>query len=105
MVKRIAASPEGSRKVAGQSWFRASGKSVREDWSEVKLDIMRQADFAKFSQNPRLGELLLSTEEAVIIEDTTSDPFWGIGPDGTGENCAGRILREVRTLLRNKQLP
>jgi ribA/ribD-fused uncharacterized protein len=99
MAKRIAARPDGSRKISGQSWFRAHGQRYREDWPLVQLDIMRKADFAKFGQNLRLRELLLATDEAPIIEDTTSDSFWGIGPDGNGENWAGRILMEVRKRL------
>ena len=103
MAKRLAAPPDGSRKVAGQSWFRIHGRKYREDWPDVQLDIMRQADLAKFSQNPRLRELLLATGDAAIIEDTTGDGFWGIGADGRGENWAGRILMEVRALLRKDQ--
>ncbi len=102
MAKRVAARPDGSGKISGQSWFRAHGKTFREDWPEVQLHIMRQADLAKFTQNPSLGDLLLSTGEAPIIEDTTSDGFWGIGPDGNGENWAGRILMEVRAELRKE---
>ena len=100
MAKRLGAAPEGSRKRSGQSWFRAHDKKHREDWREIRLDLMRQADLAKFSQHARLRELLLATEDAEIVEDTTMDSFWGIGPDGKGENWAGRILMEVRALLR-----
>lgn len=99
MAKRLAAAPEGSRKVSGQSWFRANGQKHRTDWRDVRLDIMRKADQAKFTQHPALRALLLATGDAEIVEDTTMDDYWGIGPDGNGENWAGRILMEVRTSL------
>jgi predicted NAD-dependent protein-ADP-ribosyltransferase YbiA (DUF1768 family) len=38
--------------------------------------------------------------DAELIEDARSEPFWGIGPDGLGQNHAGRLLVEIRALLR-----
>jgi ribA/ribD-fused uncharacterized protein len=60
---------------------------------------MRRADLAKFVQNPDLAELLLATGDAGLIEDSPSEPYWGIGPDGNGLNWAGRVLMEVRKIL------
>jgi hypothetical protein len=37
---------------------------------------------------------------AELIADARSEPFWGIGPDGLGQNHAGRLLVEIRALLR-----
>lgn len=102
MVKRLAARPDGPRKVSGQSWFRAHGQRFREDWDEIKLDIMRRADLVKFAQHPRLRELILATNDAEIIEDAEMDDFWGFGSDAKGDNWAGRILMEVRATLEVK---
>jgi predicted NAD-dependent protein-ADP-ribosyltransferase YbiA (DUF1768 family) len=33
---------------------------------------------------------------AELIENSLSEPFWGIGPDGRGTNDAGRLLRAIR---------
>ncbi|MBX9656682.1 NADAR family protein [bacterium] len=104
MAKRFGASPDGPRKIAGQSWFRTHGQKHRDDWRDVRLDIMRQADMAKFSQHPKLRELLISIGDAEIVEDTTMDDFWGIGPDGQGKNWAGRILMEVQRELRASRM-
>jgi ribA/ribD-fused uncharacterized protein len=101
MAKRLAAPPQASRKTAAQSWFRKNGKLPREDWHEAKLHIMRRADWAKFSQHPNLAATLLSTGDAELVEDSPSEPFWGIGPDGHGLNWAGRVLMEVRARLQD----
>jgi ribA/ribD-fused uncharacterized protein len=100
MAKRLAKSPGATGRAARGSWFIKHGKAPREDWDAVKLDIMRRADWAKFSQNPDLAELLLATGDAVLIEDSPSDSFWGTGRDGNGANWAGRVLTEIRDRLR-----
>jgi ribA/ribD-fused uncharacterized protein len=99
-AKRLAAPPTAPRRVSQQSWFRKHGVAPRPDWHEVKLDIMRRADLAKFTQHPDLAAMLLATGNAELVEDSTSEPYWGIGPDGQGLNWAGRVLMEVREALR-----
>jgi ribA/ribD-fused uncharacterized protein len=61
---------------------------------------MRRVDLAKFSQHADLAELLRATGDAELVEDSPSEPYWGIGPDGQGSNWAGRVLAEVREKLR-----
>ena len=99
-AKRLAAPPGAPRRVSAQSWFRRNGALPRADWHEVKLGIMRRADLAKFAQHSDLAELLLATGDAELIEDSPSEPYWGIGPDDQGLNWAGRVIMEVRTELR-----
>jgi ribA/ribD-fused uncharacterized protein len=99
-AKRLAAPPGAPRRVSQQSWFRKHGAWPRPDWHEVKLGLMRRADLAKFVQHPDLAERLRATGDAELIEDSPTEPFWGIGPDGLGLNWAGRVLMEVREALR-----
>lgn len=100
LAKRLAAPPGAPRRISKDSWFRKNGMLPRPDWHEVKLDIMRRADEAKFEQNSQMAVLLLGTGNAELIEDSPDEPFWGIGPDGLGLNWAGRVLMEVRDRLR-----
>ena len=100
MVKRLAAPPQAPRRVSAQSWFRKRGALPRPDWHDVKLDIMRRADLEKFTQNGELGELLLATGGAELVEDSPTEAYWGTGPDGHGLNWAGRVIMEVREQLR-----
>jgi ribA/ribD-fused uncharacterized protein len=98
-AKQLASVPDAKTPAAGRSWFLRTGRSPRPDWGAVKLDIMRRADWAKFSQNPALAEKLLATGDAELVEDSPFDAFWGTGRDGKGLNWAGRILMEVRERL------
>ena len=75
-------------------------RPLRKDWESVKVEIMRQAVLAKFTQHSNLRELLLSTGDTRLVEHTTNDTYWGDGGDGTGKNMLGRILMEVREQLR-----
>lgn len=104
-AKRLAASPNAPLRISGQSWFRKNGTLPRSDWDEVKLEIMRRADHAKFSQHAALAEQLLATGDAELIEATPSDAYWGIGRDGQGLNWAGRVLMEIRQGLRTGRRP
>ena len=67
----------------------------RPDWEAV----MRQAVAAKFDQNPDLADRLRATGTAESVEDSATDAFWYVGPDGTGQNWLGRVLMEVRATL------
>jgi ribA/ribD-fused uncharacterized protein len=100
-AKRLAAQPTAPRRVSQQSWFRRNGQQPRPDWHQAKLEIMRRAVLAKFTQNLDLAALLQATGTAELIEDSPSEPYWGTGPDGHGENWAGRVLMEVRAALRD----
>lgn len=75
---------------------------IRKDWDAVKVDVMKEAVWAKFSQNPELAERLLATGDREIVENSPVDSFWGIGKDGAGQNILGKILMDVRAKLRHQ---
>lgn len=74
-------------------------RPLRSDWDEVKDEIMRSALHAKFTQHPELKSLLLATGEAIIVEHTENDNYWGDGRDGTGRNMLGIMLMEIRSQM------
>lgn len=74
-------------------------KPLRADWEAVKDDIMREAVRAKFSQHQELGEMLLATGSATLVEHTEKDSYWGDGGDGSGRNMLDKILMEIRQEL------
>ena len=66
------------------------------EWSQVRYSFMLGINEAKYSQNKDLRDILLSTREAEIIEDSPYDYIWGIGKNGTGHNLLGKILMSIR---------
>jgi ribA/ribD-fused uncharacterized protein len=73
---------------------------MRPDWENVKDAIMREAVLAKFSQHDDLRAILLDTGDAILVEHTENDHYWGDGGDGSGKNMLGRTLMSVRDELR-----
>lgn len=75
---------------------------LREDWEDIRLELMKRVVFEKFSQNPYLAEYLLKTENRPIFEGNDwGDVFWGVDlQTGEGENHLGRILMELRAFFR-----
>lgn len=78
---------------------RSRNYPIREDWEQVKDDVMRRAVLEKFRQNEDIRNILLETGTQSIVEKTEADYYWGCGRDGGGKNMLGRILMETRELL------
>lgn len=75
---------------------------LRDDWEEVKYNIMHDIVYAKFSQNLDLKKKLLATEGEYLEEGNTwGDKIWGT-VNGIGENNLGKILMQVREELREE---
>ena len=75
---------------------------IRANWDHMNDNVMLEAVRAKFAQHPDLQALLLDTGEAILIEHTENDAYWGDGGDGKGKNRLGKILMKVREELRGK---
>ena len=79
---------------------------LRPDWEKIKYQLMVDVCYAKFSQNPQIKEILLSTKDEELIEDTTGwhDNLWGSCDcpkckNIAGKNLLGKALMEVRNKL------
>lgn len=72
---------------------------IREDWDEIKDDVMREAIYAKFSQNNALKISLINTGDAILEEASPTDFYWGTGGKNTGKNMLGILLMELREKL------
>ena len=90
------------------------GRKVRdyddEVWKEKRFDVVVKGNIAKFSQNEKLLDFLLSTGDKILVEVSPKDTVWGIGLDESsseaiqprkwiGENLLGFALMEVRDIL------
>lgn len=73
---------------------------IREEWQQIKIDIMKLLIREKF-ENPFLRPLLLSTDEdELILNNKWNDQFWGVCK-GVGQNWLGKILMEERNRIRH----
>ena len=75
--------------------------AIRKDWNEVKVPIMYNLVWQKFSNDETLRQKLLQTGSAELIEGNTwGDTFWGVDMrSGNGKNILGKILMETRANL------
>ncbi|RXZ61565.1 NADAR family protein [Candidatus Borkfalkia ceftriaxoniphila] len=75
-----------------------------DDWEESKETIMYEICLAKFTQHKDLGDQLLATGDAELIEGNTwYDTEWGVC-NGIGKNKLGKILMRIREILKNREL-
>lgn len=76
-------------------------------WDNNKFDIVSRMNYYKFSQNPELKELLLTTYGYELVEASPVDKVWGIGlaednPDilykekWQGQNLLGEAIMVAR---------
>ena len=80
--------------------------TMRDDWEDVKFSIMLDLVRQKFTRYPDLGQMLLDTGDAELVEGNTwNDRTWGMTKDKSGQfigkNWLGVILMKVREELKN----
>lgn len=76
----------------------------RPDWNDVRVKVMKWCLRVKLVHNWRkFSELLLSTGDRPIVEDSRKDGYWGamLQDDDTlnGQNVLGRLLMDLRKKL------
>lgn len=76
------------------------GIKIRSDWDQVKDQAMYYTIKVKFTQHQSLKQLLLSTGNSKLVENSPRDPYWGIGKNGDGLNKLGILLMYLREELR-----
>lgn len=94
---RLAPSPWEAKRIAEEN--RAF---CRPDWEELKLLIMEDILRVKLFQHPFVREKLLATGDMPIVDDSPSDPFWGVGFDRRGRNELGKLWMKLRSMLQNQ---
>lgn len=78
-------------------------------WAPLARDIVKDANYAKFTQHQYLKDVLLDTDDKILVEASPLDAIWGIGFDEQhamynidkwGTNWLGEALMQVRTLIK-----
>lgn len=84
-------------------------------WSVVSREVVYQANYAKFTQNPKMREELMATGDLEIVEASPEDKIWGIGllesdprawdkSTWQGTNWLGIEIMRVRQKLREEDI-
>ena len=100
MAERIRLTPK-----ATDVYDVSGGMSVsqRADWADVFLMKMEEVLGHKFRQHPDLRDKLVTeTGERPLVYADPLDVFWGVGPQGDGQNQLGKVLMRVRDRLRRE---
>jgi len=97
---------------------KAFGRRVKnfnaEVWSVISREVVYQANYAKFTQNPELRKQLMATGDLEIVEASPYDKIWGIGlgeedprawdkSTWEGTNWLGEAIMRVRETLRKEE--
>jgi adenine phosphoribosyltransferase len=95
---------------------KAFGRRVKgfdkDKWEAVCREYVYEGNYAKFTQNPKMCEELLSSGNLEIVEASPEDKIWGIGlhesdprvhdkSQWQGTNWLGEAIMRVRTELNN----
>ena len=96
---RLAKTPADAKRLGTSRKYK-----IHPDWDTRRIDVMRTAIRAKFTQHEDLKQLLLSTGNSILVEDSPHDYFWGCGKLKTGKNMLGKLLMELREELRNDKI-
>lgn len=93
--------------AGNDAWKLGSCVSVRKGWKNIRIDVMREVQFAKYTQNPMLAKYLIETGDKPLIHGNIhGDTFWGADSrTGEGENHLGKILMELRAEFRENGVP
>ena len=68
---------------------------LREDWEQIKLKVMYEINYIKYTKHADLCQKLIDTEDAELIEKNSwGDKFWGVS--NGGQNNLGKILMQIR---------
>lgn len=85
-----------SQRSASYAKVLGSKVSIRPDWEEIKIEVMREIVACKFDQNPDLKAKLMATKGMMLVEGNHwGDTFWGVCRN-MGLNYLGNILMEYR---------
>lgn len=72
--------------------------TIRSNWNDIRVGVMRQLLVQKFDQ-PEYREILLATGPDILVHEAPWDSFWGSGRDNKGTNILGKLLMSIREEL------
>src|SRR5262249_38832970 len=83
---RNARSPLQAKRLANETYKAAKDP----DWESKKVAVVEEILRAKLAQHAEAQEALRKSGREYIVEDSSTDYFWGEGADGSGQNMLGK---------------
>ena len=71
----------------------------KNEWDKVNLQIVYKGNYAKYTQNEELKQLLINTGDRLIVEASPEDRIWGIGLHENDPNVDNPMLWKGQNLL------
>ncbi len=86
---------------------------IEEAWVQHRVSYVAKGNYEKFTQNLDIKEILLKTNDSIMVEASPYDKIWGIGlkssdPDvkyperWKGLNLLGKVLTELKDKLKQE---
>ena len=86
-----ATSPNEVKKISD-----AHKDKISPEFYDINIEIMEEILRAKLTQHEKVRRILKESGNKKIVENSPVDSFWGVGPDGNGENVLGKIWMKIR---------
>ena len=98
---------------AGRAWIIGKDIKVDDEWSQMRVEVMRELLKVKLEQCPTYYRKLLSCK-GLIVEAVPNQTFWSAGLDKEelvklprdqwpGENMLGKLHMELRNQIRKRK--
>jgi ribA/ribD-fused uncharacterized protein len=95
-AKAIIAAEDGQQAyVLGNRWL----KRKVSGWKKNRQLYMTRALFRKVKEYPEVEQALLQTGNALLLETSQYDYYWGLGRDQRGVNMLGKVWMDIRKKL------
>ncbi len=83
----------------GNRWLKRKASG----WKSNRQLYMTRGLFRKVKEYPEIEQQLLETGDALLLETSLYDYFWGTGRDQRGENTLGKVWMDIRRKLLSEQ--
>lgn len=85
--------------TTGHEAFKCGNKRFKRKvsgWKDRRRVWMTRALYRITVEYPSIKQSLLETNDALLIETSLYDHYWGIGRDQRGENTLGKVWMDIR---------
>ena len=98
--KKFCSNPNNT---AGDVKRKSRSVILKDNWNEIKLEVMASCIEQKFNTEPYRIKLLETNNEYLQEGNRWNDKFWGVClKTNKGENHLGKLIMDVRSALAKK---